>query len=67
MGVGTPPNEPSWGGMLNGTASKYVAVNPWLPLFPGIAIIVVVFAWNLLGDGLRDVLDPRLRSTGVRQ
>lgn len=67
LGVGTPPNEPSWGGMLNGAASEYVAVNPWLPLFPGIAIIVVVFAWNLLGDGLRDVLDPRLRGTGARQ
>ena len=67
LGVGTPPNEPSWGGMLNGAASEYVAVNPWLPLFPGVAIIVVVFAWNLLGDGLRDVLDPRLRGTGARQ
>ena len=67
LGVGSPPNEPSWGGMLNGAASEYVAVNPWLPLFPGVAIIVIVFAWNLLGDALRDVLDPRLRGTGARQ
>ena len=67
LGVGTPPNEPSWGGMLNSSSSQYIAVAWWQPLFPGAAIIVVVFAWNLLGDALRDVLDPRLRGTGQRQ
>ena len=62
--VGSPPDEPSWGGMLNGAASQYVALAPWLALFPGAAIFVVVFTWKVLGDALRDVLDPRLRGTG---
>ena len=66
LGVGTPPNEPSWGGMLNSASSQYIAVAWWQPVFPGVAIIIVVFAWNLLGDALRDVLDPRLRGTGKR-
>lgn len=63
LGVGVPPDIPSWGGMLNGAAQRYVEVAPWLGVFPGLAIAVVVFAWNLLGDALRDVLDPRLRGT----
>jgi peptide/nickel transport system permease protein len=57
------PDVPSWGGMLNGAAQTYVHLAPWLGVFPGLAIAVVVFAWNLLGDALRDVLDPRLRGT----
>ncbi|MCE2463327.1 MAG: ABC transporter permease [Dehalococcoidia bacterium] len=64
LGVGTPPDVPSWGGMLTGAAQNYVEVAPWLGVFPGLAIAVVVFAWNLLGDSLRDVLDPRLRGMG---
>lgn len=64
LGVGTPPNVPSWGGMLNGAAQSYVKTAPWVAIFPGLAIVVVVFSWNLLGDALRDVLDPRLRGTG---
>jgi peptide/nickel transport system permease protein len=64
LGIGTPPDVPSWGGMLNGAAQNYVEVAPWLGIIPGVAIALVVFAWNLLGDGLRDVLDPRLRGTG---
>ena len=64
LGVGSPPHEPSWGGMLNSSSSQYIAVAWWQPIFPGLAIIIVVFAWNLLGDALRDVLDPRLRGTG---
>ena len=63
LGVGSPPNVPSWGGMLNGAAHSYVKTAPWVGIFPGLAIVVVVFAWNLLGDALRDVLDPRLRGT----
>jgi len=63
LGVGTPPNEPSWGGMLSSSSSQYIAVAWWQPLFPGAAIIIVVFSWNILGDALRDVLDPRLRGT----
>ncbi|HXE20149.1 MAG TPA: ABC transporter permease [Castellaniella sp.] len=63
LGIGVPPDVPSWGGMLNGAAQTYVHVAPWLGIFPGLAIALVVFAWNLLGDALRDVLDPRLRGT----
>jgi peptide/nickel transport system permease protein len=61
LGVGVPPDIPTWGGMLTLGASKYVEVAPWLAIFPGIAIALVVFAVNLLGDSLRDVLDPKLR------
>lgn len=61
LGVGVPPDIPSWGGMLSGAAQTYVQVAPWLAVFPGLAIAVVVFGINLLGDALRDTLDPRLR------
>ena len=61
LGVGIPPDVPSWGGMLNLGASKYINIAPWLAIFPGVAIAVVVFSVNLLGDALRDVLDPKLR------
>jgi ABC-type dipeptide/oligopeptide/nickel transport system permease subunit len=63
LGAGIPPNIPSWGGMLSGATQQYVEVGPWLAVFPGLAIAIVVFAWNLLGDSLRDVLDPRLRGS----
>ncbi len=62
LGVGVPPDEPSWGGMLTGAAQN-VRQAWWVAVFPGAAIAIVVFAWNLLGDGLRDVLDPRQRGT----
>lgn len=62
LGVGVPPNVPTWGGMLTG-ATEYVETAWWVAVFPGLAIAVVVFAWNLLGDALRDVLDPRLRGS----
>ena len=63
LGVGIPPDVPSWGGMLTRAAQNYVDVAPWLGVFPGFAIAIVVFSFNLLGDSLRDVLDPRLRGT----
>lgn len=63
LGIGTPVDVPSWGGMLSGATRQYVALSPWLAIFPGLAIAVVVFSWNVLGDALRDVLDPRLRGT----
>ena len=61
LGLGVPEPYPSWGRMLSESAAEYMQQAPWLVLFPGIVISVVVFATNLLGDALRDVLDPRLR------
>lgn len=61
LGVGTPPDQPSWGGMLVRAASAHVKSGPWLAIFPGLAIFMVVMGFNLLGDALRDVFDPRLR------
>ena len=63
LGLGAGLDEPSWGAMLRDAADNYISVGPWLPVFPGLAIFILVFAWNLLGDALRDVLDPRLRGT----
>lgn len=62
LGVGTPPPEPSWGIMLSGAAQQFIRVAWWLAVFPGIAISLAVFGFNLFGDALRDVLDPRLRT-----
>jgi peptide/nickel transport system permease protein len=59
LGLGTQPPEASWGGMLS-VARTYVDIDPWLSIFPGLAIMIVVLGFNLLGDGLRDILDPRL-------
>ena len=61
LGVGTPPDQPSWGGMLVRAASAHVKAGPWLAISPGLAIFLVVMGFNLLGDALRDVFDPRLR------
>ncbi len=61
LGIGAPPDAPSWGGMLAQSTSKGIDIAPWMAIFPGIAIGVVVFGFNLFGDALRDVLDPRLR------
>lgn len=60
LGLGTQPPQPSWGGMLS-SARTYMLVSPWVAIFPGLAIMVVVLGVNLLGDALRDGLDPRLR------
>jgi peptide/nickel transport system permease protein len=61
LGLGIPEPYPSWGRMLSESAAEYVRTAPWLVVFPGIAISLVVFGTNLLGDALRDLLDPRLR------
>jgi peptide/nickel transport system permease protein len=61
LGLGVPEPYPSWGRMLSVSAAEYAQRAPWLVLFPGIAISLAVFASNLLGDALRDTLDPRLR------
>ncbi len=63
VGLGTQPPNPSWGRMLN-DAQTYIYDAPWLAIFPGLAITLAVLGLNLLGDGLRDRLDPRLRRQG---
>ena len=62
LGLGVPEPHPSWGRMLSESAAEYVRVAPWLVIFPGIAISLIVFGTNLLGDALRDSLDPRQRN-----
>jgi peptide/nickel transport system permease protein len=62
LGLGVPEPHPSWGRMLSESAAEYVRTAPWLVIFPGVAISAVVFGTNLLGDALRDLLDPRQRS-----
>lgn len=62
LGLGIPEPHPSWGRMLSESAAEYVRTAPWLVLFPGLAISLMVFGTNLLGDALRDILDPRQRS-----
>jgi peptide/nickel transport system permease protein len=63
LGLGTPQPRPSWGAMLSGSARTYGPQAPWMVIFPGLALSLAVFAFNLLGDGLRDILDPRLRGS----
>jgi peptide/nickel transport system permease protein len=60
LGLGTQPPEPSWGTMLS-TGRKFMETAPWVAVFPGLAIMLAVLGFNLLGDGLRDALDPRLK------
>jgi peptide/nickel transport system permease protein len=60
VGLGTQPPDPSWGTMLN-EGRTYLETAPWMSIFPGLAIMLAVLGFNLLGDGLRDVLDPQLR------
>jgi peptide/nickel transport system permease protein len=62
LGLGIPEPYPSWGRMLSESAAEYVRTAPWLVIFPGVAISLTVFGTNLLGDALRDILDPRQRS-----
>jgi len=61
LGLGIPEPHPSWGRMLSESAAEYMRRAPWLVIFPGLAISLVVFGTNLLGDALRDMLDPRQR------
>jgi peptide/nickel transport system permease protein len=64
LGVGVPPEIPTWGTML-ADARIYISTAWWMPLFPGLCIFVTVLGINLLGDALRDLLDPRLKRTGT--
>jgi peptide/nickel transport system permease protein len=64
LGYGVPPPFPSWGSMLSGSSLGYMIQAPWLALWPGIFLTLAVWAFNMLGDGMRDLLDPRLRGSG---
>lgn len=61
LGYGIPPPTPSWGAMLSGVARNYMLTAPWMVIWPGLALSIVVYAINVFGDAVRDVLDPRLR------
>ena len=63
LGVGIPPPTPTWGNMLADSLNAGLVPPWWLVLFPGLAITITVLAFNLLGDGIRDLLDPRLRGS----
>lgn len=62
LGLGMQPPNPSWGSMLN-SSQRFLTQAPWLSIFPGVTIMIVVLAFNLMGDGLRDALDPRADRT----
>lgn len=64
LGLGVPPTTPTWGGMLAESREQLLAGRWWLAVFPGVAIALTVLAFNILGDWLRDHLDPRLRGVG---
>lgn len=61
LGYGIPPPVPSWGGMLSGSSRTFMLQAPWMAIFPGLALSIVVYGVNMFGDALRDLLDPRLR------
>ena len=66
LGFGVPPPYPSWGAMLAGSGRSFFYQAPWMAIYPGLAISLAVFGFNMLGDALRDVLDPRLRGAAGR-
>jgi peptide/nickel transport system permease protein len=66
LGWGVPPPFPAWGQMLSNKGILFMRVHPWLAVWPGLAIALAVYGFNMLGDALRDVLDPRLRGTTRR-
>lgn len=61
LGLGVPITTPSWGNMINGSALTYMVRAPWMAVFPGLGLMLVVLAFNLLGDALRDFMDARYR------
>jgi peptide/nickel transport system permease protein len=65
LGLGTPPPAPSWGNIIS-NGREFIRTAPWLMVFPGLIISATVMGLNLMGDGLRDILDPRLRNTARR-
>ena len=66
LGFGLPPNIPSWGGMLSREGRRYMEVAPWLAIWPGVCLTIVVYSLNMFGDAVRDLLDPRLRGGAGR-
>jgi peptide/nickel transport system permease protein len=63
LGLGVPPPAPTWGSMLSGSGRTYMYLGPWLALAPGLCLTTVVYAINVFGDALRDLLDPRMRGS----
>ena len=63
LGLGVPPPAPTWGSMLSGTGRTYMYLGSWLALAPGLCLTIVVYAINVYGDALRDLLDPRMRGS----
>lgn len=63
LGLGVPPPNPTWGGMLSGNGRTYMLQGPWLALAPGFCLTLVVYSINVFGDALRDMLDPRMRGS----
>ena len=61
LGFGIPPPTPSWGGMLGGAGRDYMLQAPWMVIWPGLALSIVVYGVNIFGDAVRDLLDPRMR------
>jgi peptide/nickel transport system permease protein len=61
LGLGIPPPQPSWGSMLSGSGRSFMFLAPWMAIWPGLALAVVVYGVNMFGDAVRDLLDPRLR------
>jgi peptide/nickel transport system permease protein len=65
LGLGLPPPQPSWGADVSGDSLTYFRNFPWMAIFPGAALSVYVLSFNLLGDAMRDIFDPRLRGSGA--
>ncbi|MFC1897671.1 ABC transporter permease [Chloroflexota bacterium] len=61
LGFGIPPPTPAWGGMLSGAGRQYMYLAPWMAVWPGLALALAVYGMNMLGDAMRDLMDPRLR------
>ena len=66
LGFGLPPPTPSWGGMISGAGRQYMFQAPWMVLWPGVALAIVVYGINMFGDAVRDLVDPRLRGGAGR-
>ena len=66
LGFGIPPPTPSWGGMLSGSGRTYMFRAPWMVIWPGLALAIVVYGVNMFGDAVRDILDPKLKGSSGR-